>query len=100
MRTSCQNMSKDGTPTPGSHRCGSGCPHRRRFTWANIATSGRRLARKWRARPDKLVSASPSATSMEFVEHLKSSVDIVKVVGEYVRLKKVGGTGRYTGLCP
>lgn len=37
---------------------------------------------------------------MEFAEHLKSSVDIVKVVGEYVRLRKAGGTGRYTGLCP
>ena len=37
---------------------------------------------------------------MEFVDHLKASVDIVKVVGEYVRLKKIGGTGRYTGLCP
>jgi DNA primase len=35
---------------------------------------------------------------MEFVEQLKSSVDIVTVIGEYVRLKKVGT--RYTGLCP
>jgi len=37
---------------------------------------------------------------MEFVEQLKSSIDIVKVVGEYVRLKRVGATGRYLGLCP
>jgi DNA primase len=37
---------------------------------------------------------------MDFVEHLKSSVDIVKVIGEYVRLRKVGNTGRYLGLCP
>src|SRR5579863_3543601 len=37
---------------------------------------------------------------MEFVEQLKSSIDIVNVVGEYVRLKRVGATGRYTGLCP
>ncbi len=37
---------------------------------------------------------------MDFVEQLKSSVDIVKVIGEYVRLRKVGSTGRYTGLCP
>lgn len=37
---------------------------------------------------------------MDFVEHLKSSIDIVKVIGEYVRLRKVGNTGRYTGLCP
>ena len=37
---------------------------------------------------------------MDFVEQLKSSVDIVKVVGEYVRLRRVGATGRYVGLCP
>jgi DNA primase len=37
---------------------------------------------------------------MDFVEQLKSSVDIVKVVGEYVRLRRVGATGRYLGLCP
>lgn len=36
---------------------------------------------------------------MDFVEQLKSSVDIVKVVGQYVRLRKSGPT-RYTGLCP
>ena len=35
-----------------------------------------------------------------FVEHLKSSVDIVKVIGDYVRLRRVGATGRYIGLCP
>src|SRR4051794_14991670 len=35
---------------------------------------------------------------MEFVDHLKSSVDIVRIIGEYVRLRKVGQ--RYTGLCP
>src|SRR5512140_1189565 len=37
---------------------------------------------------------------MDFVEQLKSSVDIVKVVGEYVRLKRAGAGPRYTGLCP
>jgi DNA primase len=37
---------------------------------------------------------------MDFVEQLKSSVDIVKVVGEYVRLRRVGSTGRWVGLCP
>ncbi|MFN7996209.1 MAG: DNA primase [Bryobacteraceae bacterium] len=36
---------------------------------------------------------------MDFKEHLKSSVDIVKVIGEYVRLRKTGSS-RYTGLCP
>jgi DNA primase len=37
---------------------------------------------------------------MDFKEQLKSSLDIVKVVGEYVRLKRMGATGRYIGLCP
>ena len=36
---------------------------------------------------------------MEFVEQLKTSVDIVSVVGEYVRLRK-SSAYRYTGLCP
>src|SRR5579883_2338386 len=36
---------------------------------------------------------------MDFVDQVKSSVDIVKVVGEYVRLRKAGGA-RYIGLCP
>ncbi len=35
---------------------------------------------------------------MDFVEQLKSSIDIVSVVGEYVRLRKAGV--RYVGLCP
>ncbi|MGI8741677.1 MAG: DNA primase [Bryobacteraceae bacterium] len=38
---------------------------------------------------------------MDFLEQVKSSVDIVKVVGEYgVRLKKAGGSSSYKGLCP
>ena len=37
---------------------------------------------------------------MDFAEQVKSSVDIVKVIGEYVRLKKAGASPRYTGLCP
>jgi DNA primase len=36
---------------------------------------------------------------MEFVQYLKSSVDIVRVIGEYVRLRKASGN-RYQGLCP
>jgi DNA primase len=36
---------------------------------------------------------------VDFVEQLKSSVDIVNVVGEYVRLRK-SGPNRYSGLCP
>ncbi len=36
---------------------------------------------------------------MEFKEQLKSAVDIVQVIGEYVRLRK-SGASRYTGLCP
>ena len=37
---------------------------------------------------------------MDFVEQLKSSIDIVRVIGEYVRLRRVGATGRWAGLCP
>jgi DNA primase len=37
---------------------------------------------------------------MDFKEQLKSSIDIVKVVGEYVRLKRSGSTSNYKGLCP
>lgn len=37
---------------------------------------------------------------MDFAEHLKSSVDIVKVIGEYVRLAKAGASPSYKGLCP
>ncbi len=37
---------------------------------------------------------------MDFVEHLKSSIDIVKVIGEYVRLRRAGAGPRYVGLCP
>jgi DNA primase len=36
---------------------------------------------------------------MDFAEQLKSSVDIVSVVGEYVRLRR-SGASRYMGLCP
>ena len=36
---------------------------------------------------------------MDFVEQLKSSVDIVTVIGAYVRLRR-SGTQRYMGLCP
>ena len=36
---------------------------------------------------------------MDFVEQLKSSVDIVNVVGEHVKLRKAGSY-RYMGLCP
>ncbi len=37
---------------------------------------------------------------MDFVDQLKSSIDIVKVIGEYVRLKRSGTGGRFIGLCP
>src|SRR5205085_2047457 len=36
---------------------------------------------------------------MDFVEQLKSSVQIETVIGEYVRLRK-SGVNRYVGLCP
>jgi len=40
----------------------------------------------------------PNAAPMEFAQHVKSQVDIVNVVSDYVRLKRMGN--RLTGLCP
>jgi len=37
---------------------------------------------------------------LDFAAQVKASVDIVGVVGEYVRLRRVGATQSYTGLCP
>src|SRR5579871_6324601 len=39
-----------------------------------------------------------NSSSMDFAQHLKAQVDIANVVGEYVRLRRVGN--RLTGLCP
>ncbi|MBV9302081.1 MAG: DNA primase [Acidobacteriaceae bacterium] len=37
---------------------------------------------------------------MNFAEQLKGQLDIVEVVGQYVRLKRSGAGPRYVGLCP
>jgi DNA primase len=37
---------------------------------------------------------------MNFAEQLKDQLDIVEVVGQYVRLKRQGAGARYVGLCP
>jgi DNA primase len=37
---------------------------------------------------------------LDFKSQVKASVDIVGLVGEYVRLKRVGSTQSYIGLCP
>lgn len=37
---------------------------------------------------------------LDFAAQVKASVDIVGLVGEYVRLRRVGATQSYTGLCP
>jgi DNA primase len=37
---------------------------------------------------------------MSFAEQLKSQLNIVDVVGQYVRLKRQGAGPRYVGLCP
>ncbi len=37
---------------------------------------------------------------MDFIQQVKESADIVQVIGEYVRLKRVGASPRYVGLCP
>src|SRR5271154_1876357 len=37
---------------------------------------------------------------MDFTEQVKSSVDIVRTIGEYLPLKQQRGSSRYVGLCP
>jgi DNA primase len=37
---------------------------------------------------------------VDFVDQVRSAVDIVTVIGQYVRLKRVGSTANYKGLCP
>src|SRR5260370_29509746 len=43
--------------------------------------------------------AEPMANPGDFAYTVKTSTDIVRVIGEYVRLKRASGS-RYTGLCP
>ncbi|MBK9167866.1 MAG: DNA primase [Bryobacterales bacterium] len=38
--------------------------------------------------------------AVDFARQVKAAVDIVAVVGEFVRLKRVGATQSYIGLCP
>ena len=42
---------------------------------------------------------SPSASSDNFKETLKQQADIVRIVGDYVKLKKAGAQN-FSGLCP
>src|SRR5260370_19949929 len=49
--------------------------------------------------PPPLPFSDNNQSPMDFVEQLKSSVDIVQVIQEYVRLRKAGPT-RFSGLCP
>ena len=37
---------------------------------------------------------------MDFAEQLKSQLNIVEVIGQYVPLKRQGSGARYVGLCP
>jgi DNA primase len=37
---------------------------------------------------------------MDFVDQVRNAVDIVTVIGQYVRLKRAGSTANYKGLCP
>src|SRR5579875_3392610 len=115
-------------PPPGSRSRGSDRSHKRRRSeprpsgsgWGSDPNQGRperkrpnpfsqRLPRRLstRRRPSTSAAAlSPAGCGiiagkrrMEFVDQLKSAVDIVSVVGEYVRLRK-SSAYRYVGLCP
>ena len=37
---------------------------------------------------------------MTFAEQLKGQLDIVEVIGQYVRLKRSGAAHKFVGLCP
>ncbi|MGB7133840.1 MAG: CHC2 zinc finger domain-containing protein, partial [Acidobacteriaceae bacterium] len=37
--------------------------------------------------------------AVDFAQQVKQQADIVKIIGEYVRLKNAGAQN-YTGLCP
>src|SRR3990170_995344 len=66
-----------------------------------VAVTWRRLRwnRLWRTlhycRRSYLKKIGPTS---HFTQHVKSSADIVRIIGEHVRLKKAGGN--YVGLCP
>ena len=71
--------------------------------WSFIIATGdgkgvRMAADLWTGAAGTLKSLPPRR-SMEFVQQLKASVDIVRVIGEYVRLRKASGN-RFQGLCP
>ena len=68
-----------------------------RAAWLTLAAAfGLGLSLIW---PFGLAIIRQALGVMDFKEQLKSSVDIVKVIGEHVRLRK-SGVSRYTGLCP
>ncbi len=46
-----------------------------------------------------LERVTPTAMSLDFAQTVKQQSDIVRVIGEYVRLKKAGAQN-YSGLCP
>ena len=39
------------------------------------------------------------STAISFSQELKQQADIVRIIGDYVQLKKAGAQN-YTGLCP
>ena len=52
-----------------------------------------------RPKPDNRGETAPPMTSDTFKESLKQQADIVRIVGDYVKLKKAGAQN-YSGLCP
>src|SRR5262249_33941066 len=63
------------------------------FQLARVALSGR-------GRPSStLIACSCSSVSDNFSQLVKQQADIVRIIGDYVRLRK-SGAQNYTGLCP
>jgi DNA primase len=55
---------------------------------------------KWRRWVTLEEPPHPYYVSMDFAEQLKAQLNIVEVIGQYVRLKKQSSGQRYVGLCP
>src|SRR5438445_1554363 len=83
----------------GGHDRGGRRPHEGRHdSGACAICHERRRGLQKRLRQTVIIAGSGMAEAGSFAEKLKQQADIVRVVGEYVRLKKTGKD--FSGLCP